>query len=460
MEEFDLLVLGGGPAGYLGAERAAQGGLKTAVFEERALGGVCLNEGCIPSKTLLYCAKTYSHALHGEAFGIRAENLSIDHGAVIRRKVKVVKMLVSGVAAKMKALGVEVVAARAAITGKTADGFTVVAGGVTYAGKYLLVATGSAPVIPPIPGLGEGLERGFVMTNREILDLAKQPEHLAVIGGGVIGLEMASYFNAIGTKVTVIELLDKIAGQTEDEASAMLQTIYTKRGVDFRLGCRVTEVGDHAVAYEKDGQAGHAECDAVLLSAGRRAVTQGVGLETIGVYTDRGAIVTDDKMRTNIPHVWAAGDVNGRSMLAHTAYREAEVAVNDMLGKADAMRYDAIPSVIYTDPEAAGVGETVETARAKGLSVYAKKLSMRHSGRFLAETDRQDGLCKLVFEEGTDRLIGAHLVGSYASEIILSAGTMINTRWPLDSLKKIVFAHPTVGEIIREGLFEGQSPHL
>jgi dihydrolipoamide dehydrogenase len=183
-------------------------------------------------------------------------------------------------------------------------------------------------------------------------------------------------------------------------------------------------------------------------------VTEGVGLESIGVFTERGILVTDDKLRTNVPDVWAAGDVNGRSMLAHTAYREAEVAVNDMLGKPDPMRYDAIPSVIYTDPEAAGVGETEETATAKGMKVYVEKLPMNYAGRFVAETDRQEGLCKLIFEEGTNRLVGAHLIGSYASEIILSAGTMINTHWPLEALKKIVFAHPTVGEILRETMFE------
>jgi len=453
MAVYDLLILGGGPAGYLAAERAAKEGMKVALFEERALGGVCLNEGCIPSKALLNCAKIYSHALHGAAFGVTADNLHIDPSAVVDRKNKVVKTLVAGVGAAMKAHGVEVIRERGELTGKTSEGFSVTAAGASALGKKLLAATGSAPVVPPIPGLKEGLGSAFVMTNREILDLRKCPERLAVIGGGVIGLEMASYFSSIGAKVTVIEMLDKIAGPTEREVSAMLQKIYAGKGVEFLLGCKVTGVEEGAVVYEKDGQTSKTECDAVLLSIGRRPVTAGCGLESAGIYIERGAVVTDDRMRTNVPDIWAAGDVNGKVMLAHTAYREAEVAVNDMLGRGDRMRYDDIPSVIYTDPEVAGVGETEESAAAKGMAVTVKKVSMRYAGRFVAETDRGDGICKLVFEKDTERLVGAHMIGSYASEIILGASVMADTRWPLESLRKIVFAHPTVSEIIREALF-------
>lgn len=453
MDKFDLIIIGGGPAGYLAAERAAEGGLKTALFEKRSLGGTCLNEGCIPSKSLLYSAKMYNHALHGAVYGVTAENVTIDHKAVIERKSKVVKTLVSGVGAKMKAAKVKVISAAAAIAGRSDSGFQVKAGDEIYEGVRLLIAAGSEAVVPPIPGIKEGMAKGFVMTNREILDRKELPLELVVIGGGVIGLEMVSYFNAVGVKVTVIEMLDKIAGPTEAEISGLLLKEFEKKGVQFRLGCKVTRVTDGAVEYEKDGKTEAVSCDAVLLSIGRRAVTSELGLETLGVYTERGVIVTDEHLRTNVPNVYAAGDVNGKIMLAHTAYREAEVAVNHMLGLRDFMRYDAIPSVIYTDPEVATVGETLESAKAKGMTVREAKLSMRYSGRFVAENEGGDGLCKLIMEEKTRRLVGVHLLGSYASEIIYGAAMMVECRWPVEDIKELVFPHPTVAEILRETLF-------
>ena len=453
MDKYDLIILGGGPAGYLAAERAAAGGLTVALFEKRALGGVCLNEGCIPSKTLLNSAKIYDHALHGEAYGVTAKEVAIDHGLVVARKGKVVKILVAGVGAKMKSHKVNVVKALGSIKGKSDSGFIVEADGAEYEASRLLIATGSEPVVPPIPGVKEGLESGYVMTNREILDLKKLPERLIVIGGGVIGLEMAAYFGTVGTKVTVIEMLDKIAGPTDGEISTLLLKEMMKKGVDFRLGCKVTGVTGSTVEYEKAGKTEAVEADAVLLSIGRRPVISGFGLESIGVYTEKGAIVTDDNLRTNIPNVYAAGDVNGKIMLAHTAYREAEAAVNHMLGKRDHMRYDAVPSVIYTAPEAASVGETEESAAEKGLDYKAVKVSMRYAGRFVAENDKADGLCKLLIEPETDRILGVHLLGSYASEIIYGAAMMIESRWPVKDLKELVFPHPTVSEIIREALF-------
>ena len=453
MERFDLIVLGGGPAGYLAAERATAGGLNTALFEKRALGGVCLNEGCIPTKTLLHSAKLYDHALHGKAYGVTAENVAINHAAVVERKEKVVKTLVSGVRGKMKACGVTVIEASAAVKGKTGGGFIVEADGAEYEADRLLIATGSQPVVPPIPGVKEGMEAGFVVTNREILDLKSIPQRLTVIGGGVIGLEMASYFSTAGSRVTVIEMLDKIAGPTDHEISLLLKKEMEKKGVEFRLGCRVTGIAAPRVEYEMGGETGSVEADMVLLSIGRSPVTSGLGLETIGIYTERGAVVTDGNLRTNVPNVYAAGDVNGKSMLAHTGYREAEVAVNHMLDRRDHMRYDAVPSVIYTVPEVASVGETEQSAGEKGLAFKAVKISMRHSGRFVTENDGGDGLCKLLVEQGSNRLLGVHLIGGYASEIIYGAAMMIESRWPIEDLRELVFPHPTVSEIIREALF-------
>jgi len=453
MNTFDLLIIGGGPGGYLAAERAATGGFKVALFEERALGGVCLNEGCMPSKTLLNSAKYYDHARHGEAFGVSAQDVTFDHTKVIARKEQVVKTLVAGVGAKMKGRKVSVIKHRAQIIGKSADGFSVIADGETYSGKRLLIATGSSPLIPPIPGVDAGLQGGFVLTNREILDLTTLPKELVVIGGGVVGLEMAAYFQTVGSQVTVIETLDKIAGATDAEVSALLQKELMKKGVIFHLGAKVTEIGTEEVSYQQAGNIHKIKADKVLLSTGRRPNVQGIGLENLNIYVEHGAIVTDAHLRTNVPGIYAVGDVNGKYMLAHTAYREAEVAVNHMLGKRDYMRYTAVPSVIYTSPEVAGVGETEETAKKQGLDVEVVRVSMLYSGRYVAECNGEEGICKLIVEKKSRRLLGVHLLSPYASEIIYGAALMLETRLSIEEIKELIFPHPTVGEVIREGLF-------
>jgi len=454
MEKFDLIVLGGGPAGYNASEKAAAGGLKTLLIEKRALGGVCLNEGCVPSKALLYCAKVFDYTKHSADYGVKVEGSSIDQNYVIDRKDKVVKTLVSGIGMSMKKHGVKVVNAEGYIQGRSDEGFSVKAGEEEFVGKQLLICTGSVPVIPPIPGLRENVETGFVMTNREVLDLREIPQKLVVIGGGVIGLEMASYYNSVGSEVTVIEMLDKIAGPTDGEISKILLNNYAKKGITFKLGCKVTGVENGKVLYEEKGQQQVAEADKVLCSIGRRAFTQDIGLDNIAVYTERGAIVTDEYMQTNIAGVYAAGDVNGKSMLAHTAYREGEVAVNNMLGKKDRMRYNAIPSVIYTNPEVGAVGETEESAKAKGLDVQIVNLPLMYSGRYVAENMKADGIVKVLVDKKYKNIVGVHMIGSYASEIIYGAAMMVETETPVNDLKEIVFPHPTVGEVIREALFE------
>lgn len=454
MIKTDVLVLGGGPGGYLAAERAAGGQKSVTLIEKRALGGTCLNEGCIPSKAFLNSAKLYEHAKDSEAFGVTAKDVQIDHSKVVKRKEKVVNTLVSGVGMKMKACGVNVVKSEGVIQGKTADGFAVTAGEETYAAEKLILACGSVPVVPPIPGLQEGLKAGYVMTSKEILDITEIPEKLVVIGGGVVGLEMASYFAAAGARVTVVEMLDKIAGPTENEISALLLKDYIKKGIDIKLSGKVTEVGKDLVRYEEAGKAKEVPADVILCSIGRRSFTQGIGLENLGVYLEKGAVVTDDHMMTNISGVYAVGDINGKSMLAHTAYREAEVAVNHILGEKDHMRYHAVPSVIYTNPEVACVGETPESAKAKGIDAKSVKVSMRFSGRYLAEVEKGDGICKLVIDNRRNCLIGIHMMGSYVSEMIYGAAMMIETQMPIEHVKELIFPHPTVCEVIREALFE------
>ncbi|MCL2499179.1 MAG: dihydrolipoyl dehydrogenase [Defluviitaleaceae bacterium] len=450
----DVLIIGGGPAGYSAAERAARGGLTVTLFEKGTPGGVCLNEGCIPTKTLLHAAKVYDYALNGGAYGVFADNVRLDHGTVLARKEKVVKTLVSGVESKMKARKINVVKSAAVIEGKDGGFFSVGADGRSYTGQYLLLAAGSEPLIPPITGLKDALEAGYAVTSREILDLQTIPKKLTVIGAGIIGLEMAAYFAAAGSRVTVIEATGKIAGYTDAEISDLFMTDMIKKGITFHLNGKVTEFSPGIVTYETDGISNNVETDLSLISVGRRPLIARLGLETLGVHTERGAITTDNHLRTNVANLYAIGDINGKSMLAHTAYREAEVAVNHILHKKDTMRYDAVPSVIYTSPEVAYAGETEESAREKGLAYIVKKLSMSYSGRFVAENDKADGLCKLLFEKGTERLIGAHLIGPYASEMIYGASIMIESRWPIGDLRELIFPHPTVSEIIREAFFQ------
>ena len=456
---YDLAILGGGPGGYVAAGRAGAAGLSVVLFEKRELGGVCLNEGCIPTKTLLYSAKVYDYAKHADRYGVNVPESSIDFGAIFKRKVKVVKKLVGGVKVQMRNANVEVVSGEAVIQGRGADGITISCGENSYTAKNLLICTGSEAAVPPIPGLREGLGE-TVVTNREILALEAQPERLVVIGGGVIGMEFASFFNSIGTQVTVIEMLPKILGPLDDEISAMLQAQYAKKGVEFHLSCKVVAVEGNEVVYEDpEGNICRAAGDKILVSVGRRASFAGIGLENIGVELALNpagrpyGIKVDEKMRTNVPGVYAAGDVTGFSMLAHTATREGEVAVNTILGKEDTMSYKAIPGVVYTNPEVAGVGVTEAEAAAKGLEVEVLKLPMAFSGRFVAENERGEGLCKVIVDKTSHKVLGVHMLGNPCSEIIQSACIAIEEGLTVEQLKEVVFPHPTVSEILKETVF-------
>lgn len=448
---FDLAIIGGGPGGYVAAERAGAAGLKTVLFEKKSLGGVCLNEGCIPTKTLLYSAKVYNYAVTGDHYGVHVKEPSFNYSEIVERKDKVVRKLVGGVKAAMKANKVEVVNAEAMIQGRDAEGIKISAGGEVYAATNLLICAGSETFTPPFPGLKEAGET--VVTSHEILELKEQPKELVVIGGGVIGMEFAAFFNTLGTKVTVVEMLPKILGPLDNEISAMLQGIYAKRGINFCLGCKVTGIDGNAVLYnDAEGKACRVSGDKILAAVGRHAIIKGFGLENIGVAAERG-IKVDDHMRTNIPNVYAAGDVTGFSMLAHTASREGEVAVNNILGKEDHMRYDAIPGVVYTNPEVAGVGLTEEQAKASGKEYTVVKLPMAYSGRFVAENEGGEGLCKFIVGKKYHEVLGVHMLGNPCSEIIHSACIAIETEMTIEQLKEIVFPHPTVSEIIKETAF-------
>lgn len=455
---YDLAIIGGGPGGYTAAERAGAAGLSVVLFERNELGGVCLNEGCIPTKTLLYSAKVFDYAKHADLYGISVEGASFDYSKILKRKTKVVRKLVGGVKLKMKNAGATVVGGEAVIAGPVAGGFVVSCDGQEYVTRNLLISTGSEAVVPPIPGLKEAGD--VIVTNREILALEEPPAELVIIGGGVIGMEFASFFNSIGSKVTVIEMLPKILGPMDSEISEILQKLYAKKGVEFRLGCKVTCVEGNTVVYENpEGSVCRVHGDKILVSVGRRARLEGYGLETLGVslaLTPAGrpyGIKVDDHMRTDIPGVYAAGDVTGFSLLAHTAVREAEVAVNDILGRDDKMSYKAIPGVVYTNPEVAGVGLTEDEAARKGIDVTVLKLPMAYSGRFVAENERGEGLCKILVSPSSHEVLGVHMLGNPSSEMIHSACITIEQGMTVEQLKEIVFPHPTVSEIIKETVF-------
>lgn len=448
----DLAIIGGGPAGYVAAERAGAKGLSVTLFEKKELGGVCLNEGCIPTKTLLYSAKTYDNALHGDKYGVTATNVTFDFEKIMSRKNKVVRKLVAGVSTKMKIHHVDVVKGEAMVTGRSALGIEIVSNGNHFMVKNLLICTGSEAFIPPIPGLKESGD--IILTNREILSLNEQPKSLVIIGGGVIGMEFASFFNSLGTKIIVIEMLPEILTGMDTEMSAMLRDVYTKKGIEFNLSSKVIRINGNEVTYEKDGQSFTASGDKILVSVGRRPVTQGFGLENLGVELFKGGIKVDEKMRTNIPNVFAAGDVTGFSLLAHTASREGEVVVNNLTGQKDLMRYHAIPGVVYTNPEIAGVGLTEETAKAKNIPFKIAKLPMTYAGRFMAENEGFNGLCKVLIGEKYGEILGVHMLGNPSSEMIYGACMAIESELTLQEMKEIVFPHPTVSEIFKETIFE------
>ncbi|WP_337942690.1 dihydrolipoyl dehydrogenase [Parabacteroides sp.] len=447
--KYDVAIIGGGPAGYTAAEKAAASGLSTVLFEKNALGGVCLNEGCVPTKTLLYSAKVYDTIKHAQKYAVKAENPTFDFPKIIARKNKVVKKLTAGIRMKMTEHGVVVVVGEAEIKGRAADGtISIACGEETYEAANLLLCTGSETVIPPIPGLAET----DYWTSREALQTKELPASLVIIGGGVIGMEFASFFNSMGTEVHVVEMLDKILGPMDKELSEMLQAEYAKRGIQFYLSHKVTAVHEGEVTVEKDGESFVIKGEKVLLSVGRRPVTEGFGLETLSLEPFRNGIKVNEYMQTSLPNVYACGDITAFSLLAHTAVSEAEVAIKHILGKAGAgMSYKAIPGVVYTNPEIAGVGKTEEELQADGIPYTVKKLPMAFSGRFVAENEQGNGVCKLILSED-ETVIGAHLLGNPASELIVIAGIAIEKGMTAEELKSIVFPHPTVGEIIKEAL--------
>lgn len=463
--KYQVAIIGGGPAGYTAAEAAGKAGLSVVLFEKQSLGGVCLNEGCIPTKTLLYSAKTYDGARHAQKYAVNVPEVSFDLPKIIARKQKVVRKLVLGVKGKLTAHGVIIVTGAATVIDKN----HVQCGEETYECDNLLLCTGSETFVPPIPGV----DTMPYWTHRDALDNKELPVSLAIIGGGVIGMEFASFFNSLGVQVTVIEMLDEILGGMDKELSAMLRAEYTKRGIKFMLSTKVVSLTEATpennflsddddasetaklvqVNYENpDSTPGSLVAAKLLMSVGRRPVTKGFGLENLNLAkTERGNICVNEQMQTSVPGVYACGDLTGFSLLAHTAVREAEVAIHTIAGKKDVMSYRAIPGVVYTNPEIAGVGETDESLQKKGITYRTVQLPMAYSGRFVAENEGVNGVCKVLLGED-DTILGAHVLGNPASEIITLAGMAIELKLTAAEWKKIVFPHPTAGEIFKETL--------
>lgn len=441
---FDLAIIGGGPAGYTAAERASKGGMSVVLFEKTALGGVCLNEGCIPTKTLLYSAKLYQNAQNAAKYGVSAENVAFDYAKICARKAKVVRKLAAGIRAKLQ--NVTVVLGEATV--KNADETVQIeCNGELFEAARLLLCTGSETAIPPI----KGVEDGAFWTSREALQATEVPESIAIIGGGVIGLEFAGLFSAFGSRVSVIEMAAEILPGIDGEIAALLRAEYAKRGVDFRLGAKVLELSAGQVKFADENGENVLSASQILLCVGRRPNLKGLNLETLRLERFRNGLKTDGHMRTSNPRIYAVGDITGFSMLAHTAVREAEVAVAHMLGKAAAMAYDAVPGVVYTNPEAAGVGATEESLRNAGTPYTVKKLPMAYSGRFVAENEGGNGLCKLLLA-ADGRLLGAHLIGNPASELVAVAALAIERKLTAEEFGGMVFPHPSVGEIFKETL--------
>lgn len=444
MPDFDIIIIGAGPGGYVAAERAGAAGKKVCLIErEEHLGGVCLNWGCVPTKTLLASSKAYYSATHGEAFGVTAEGVKFHLDKAMARKKQVQDGLRTGIRGLMKKFKVEVLRGSATLTAKD----TVQIGDRTITAANIIIATGSRPAKPPIPGA----DLPHVVDSSGILEVAKLPKELAVVGGGVIGLEFACFFAQVGVKVNVIEFLPEIAPSIDAEVAKTLRTELEAKGVVFHLGHKVLKIEADAVVAQGAAEV-RIPADLVLVCTGRVPNSEGLGLEKVGVEVRRGAIAVNEQLQTNVPGIYAIGDVNAKSMLAHTASRQGEVAVNTICGQSDRMRYKAIPGVIYTSPEVAGVGLTEAQAKADGIPVEVVKWPFAANGRFLAEYSGK-GFLKAVLHKDTHALLGVHAVGGAVSEMSFGWAAMIEAEFTVKELKELVFPHPTVNEALRDAVF-------
>ena len=441
--KYDFAVIGAGPAGYVAAKKAASAGLKVAMVEKKKLGGVCLNEGCVPSKTLLQAAKTYHHAKHGSVFGVEAGDLTFNFAKAHEHKNSVMDRMRDGIAGLMKKNKVEVIEGEA----KLLKGGSFSVNGESHEADNILLCTGSSPSVPPIPGI----EAEHIVDSTGILNNDSLPESLVIVGGGVIGCEFACVYASVGVPVTVLEAMPEICPNLDSEIAAILRKELENKGVSFKLGAKVESFEGKSVRFALDGESQDMQADLVLVATGRRPNVSDLGLEDLGLDFDpRGGVKVDTKGATNIPGLWAAGDVTGQAWLAHAASRMAEVVVNNIKGKKDHMRHDTMPAVVYTSPEVAVVGLTKEEAVERGFKVKTGKIPMAINARYIAENPGEGGMCKVVLDADTNRLLGVHMIGGACSEMIFGATAMLETELREEEIEEIVFPHPTTSEIMKD----------
>jgi dihydrolipoamide dehydrogenase len=442
---YDLIVIGAGPGGYEAAAHAAKMGKQVALVEKGCMGGTCLNVGCIPAKTFLRSSKLFHECKKAASYGVRLGSVEFDMPAVVERKNRVVSTLTKGVDGMLKRAGVEVIAGQARLIARNA----VEVSAVRYEAANILLATGSRPAAPPIPGIRlEG-----VLDSDTVFALTHVPEKVAIIGGGYIGLEFACFFNEVGAKVAVYEMLPQIAAGSDLEISTRMLQIMKRAGIEFNLSAKVLGIEGHTIRYAAaGGSESSASADCILNATGRAPVVEGLGLEELGVDFSPKGVKTSELGKTNVAGVWACGDVTGRRMLAHAATREGIVAVNNMFGKKDRIRYQAIPAVVYTHPEVAAVGRTEEELKTMGIEYKKSVVPMAVAGRFLVEHEGGTGMVKVLAGARFGEILGVHAIGDASSEFIIAAAIMVETEMCVSDVSEIVFPHPTVSEALREAI--------
>ncbi|MBR5393166.1 MAG: dihydrolipoyl dehydrogenase [Prevotella sp.] len=429
----ELIIIGSGPGGYRTAAYAASKGIHTTIFEEKEAGGTCLNCGCIPTKTLCHEAEIVD-ILKNKGFDV------VDFSAIMTRKNAVIEQLRSGVETVLQGENISFVKAHAAFK----DANTVVADGQEYTADRIIIATGSHAKMLPI----EGIDQSHVITSTELLNITEVPKRLCIVGAGVIGMEMASVFNSLGSEVTVIEFLKECLPMVDSDIAKRLRQTIAKRGVTFFMQSSVKRINGNTVFFERKGKEEQVEADIILIATGRGANVDGLGLENTGVNFSPRGIEVDENMQTNIPHIYAIGDVNARMMLAHAATFQGMKAVNHMLGIGDEINLDMMPAAIFTKPEAACVGLSEDQCKEKGISFLCKKGFYRANGKALA-MDETDGLLKLMTDEN-GLILGCHVFGAHAADIVQEVSALMCKHTNVHELAQMVHIHPTLSEILSD----------
>lgn len=442
MKQFEVVVIGGGPGGYIAAIRAAQLGKKTAIIEKRDMGGTCLNRGCIPTKALLHSAEAYHELGNAKTLGITLGEYSFQYKKMAKRKDKVVKQLRSGVENLVAGHGAEIIRGEAVLTGP----HTIRIGEEIVEAEQIILAAGSVPASIPVPGA----DLPGVVNSDGVLSLEECPESLVIIGGGVIGVEFATLFNSLGKQVTILEMMPTILYGNDPDICRAMTELLTDRGVKICTGAKLIEIKEGLVCtFEQNGETFTAEGQMVVLATGRKPDSRALGLDAAGVNCERGFVPVDDEMRTNVLHIFAIGDLTGKQQLAHVATAQGIVAAHNAAGEHRTMAYNAVPGCIYTTPEIACVGLTEEKAVAAGYQVKTGRFNVSGNGRSLA-IGCQDGFAKLIVDAATDKVLGCHLLAPHATEMIGEVTLAIANGLTAEAVADTIHAHPTVSEIIME----------